>query len=32
MVEVLVANERAVAFWRAAGYRDYSLTLEILPP
>lgn len=30
-VEVLVANEAAVAFWRAVGYRDYSLTLEIMP-
>ena len=31
-VEVLTANTAAVAFWRAAGYRDYSLTLEIMPP
>jgi predicted acetyltransferase len=30
-VEVLVANTAAVAFWRAVGYRDYSLTLEIVP-
>ena len=30
-VGVLVQNTAAVAFWRAAGYRDYSLTLEILP-
>ena len=30
-VEVLVANDSAVQFWRAIGYRDYSLTLEILP-
>ena len=30
-VEVLMANAPAVAFWRAVGYRDYSLTLEILP-
>jgi len=30
-VEVLVANAPAVAFWRAMGYRDYSLTLEVLP-
>ena len=30
-VEVLVQNEAAVAFWRSAGYKDYSLTLEILP-
>jgi len=28
-VEVLVGNTAAVAFWRAMGYRDYSLTLEI---
>ncbi len=31
-VEVLVHNTAAVAFWRAVGYRDYSLTLEIPPP
>jgi predicted acetyltransferase len=30
-VEVLVQNTTAVAFWRAVGYRDYSLKLEILP-
>jgi ribosomal protein S18 acetylase RimI-like enzyme len=30
-VEVLVANTAAVAFWRAVGYHDYSLKLEILP-
>lgn len=30
-VEVLVKNEAAVAFWRAVGYKDYSLKLEILP-
>jgi predicted acetyltransferase len=30
-VEALVQNETAVAFWRAVGYKDYSLTLEILP-
>ena len=30
-VEVLVQNEAAVAFWRAVGYKDYTLTLEILP-
>ena len=29
-VEVLVQNEAAVAFWRAVGYKDYSLTLEML--
>jgi predicted acetyltransferase len=30
-VGVLVGNTAAVAFWRSVGYRDYSLTLEILP-
>jgi len=30
-VEVLIQNEAAVAFWRAMGYKDYSLKLEILP-
>ena len=30
-VEVLVANDRAVGFWRAIGYKDYALSLEILP-
>ena len=30
-VEVLVANERAVSFWRSIGYKDYSLSLEIIP-
>lgn len=30
-VDVLVANRSAVAFWRSVGYRDYALTLEILP-
>ncbi len=30
-VEVLVANTAAVAFWRALGYADYALTLEIMP-
>jgi predicted GNAT family acetyltransferase len=30
-VSVLVQNPAAVAFWRAIGYQDYSLTLEILP-
>lgn len=30
-VEVLVANTAAVAFWRAVGYADYALTLEIMP-
>lgn len=30
-VEVLVANEQAVRFWRAVGYVDHALTLEITP-
>jgi GNAT superfamily N-acetyltransferase len=30
-VEVLTQNQTAVAFWRAMGYRDYSLALEIMP-
>ena len=30
-VDVLVSNERAIAFWRSVGYTDYCLTLEILP-
>jgi GNAT superfamily N-acetyltransferase len=30
-VEVLVSNSGGVAFWRAVGYRDYALTLEIMP-
>jgi predicted acetyltransferase len=30
-VEVLVANERAVRFWRSVGYAEYALSLEILP-
>lgn len=30
-VDVLVTNERAIAFWRQVGYTDYSLSLEILP-
>ena len=30
-VDVLCHNTAAVAFWRSAGYRDYSLTLEIMP-
>ena len=31
IVEVLTANEAAVAFWRSVGYSDYCLTLEIMP-
>ena len=30
-VDVLVSNQNAVAFWRAVGYQDYCLTLEIVP-
>jgi predicted acetyltransferase len=30
-VEVLVRNPAATAFWRAMGYRDYSLMLEVMP-
>ena len=30
-VDVLVANKTAVAFWRAMGFQDYSLMLEIMP-
>jgi predicted acetyltransferase len=30
-VSVLVHNTTATAFWRAVGYQDYCLTMEILP-
>ncbi len=30
-VEVLCQNSAGVQFWRALGYHDYCLTLEILP-
>ena len=30
-VEVLTANTDGVNFWRSVGYRDYCLTLEMLP-
>jgi predicted acetyltransferase len=30
-VSVLVKNIAAVAFWRAMGYTDYDLTLEVMP-
>jgi predicted acetyltransferase len=30
-VDVLTANLPAIAFWRSVGYKDYSVTLEILP-
>jgi len=29
-VDVLVANQRAVSFWRSVGYTDYALSLESL--
>lgn len=29
--DVLVSNKRALAFWRAIGYTEYCLTLEIPP-
>ena len=31
VVEVLCKNAAAIAFWRAMGYADYALTLEIMP-
>jgi GNAT superfamily N-acetyltransferase len=30
-VDVLCQNEGGIAFWRSVGYRDYCLTLEIMP-
>lgn len=30
-VDVLCQNVDGVAFWRSVGYRDYCLTLEIVP-
>jgi L-amino acid N-acyltransferase YncA len=30
-ISVLVKNVAGVAFWRAMGYTDYDLTLEIMP-
>jgi GNAT superfamily N-acetyltransferase len=30
-VDVLITNKNAILFWRAVGYTDYCLTLEILP-
>ncbi len=30
-VEVLCHNPAAIAFWRAVGFVDYCLTLEIMP-
>jgi GNAT superfamily N-acetyltransferase len=31
-VSVLARNQGALAFWKATGYSEYSLTLEIRPP
>ncbi|MEM8955848.1 MAG: GNAT family N-acetyltransferase [Verrucomicrobiota bacterium] len=31
-LDVLSSNERAIDFWRAVGYQDYCVTLEIPPP
>ncbi len=28
-LEVLLGNERAIAFWRAVGFIDYALTMEM---
>lgn len=30
-VDVLCRNEAGIAFWRSVGYRDYCLSLEIMP-
>ncbi len=30
-VDVLVKNDAAVKFWSGVGYRDYALTLEMMP-
>jgi GNAT superfamily N-acetyltransferase len=30
-VEVLTTNAPAIAFWRSVGYKDYCLTMEIMP-
>jgi GNAT superfamily N-acetyltransferase len=30
-VEVLCANTAGVAFWKSMGYREYSLSMEIMP-
>src|SRR5580658_10133050 len=31
MVEVLIVNKAAVGFWKAVGFKEYALSLEILP-
>jgi hypothetical protein len=30
-VDLLCRNQGAIAFWRAVGFTDYCLTLEIYP-
>ncbi len=30
-VDVLCQNHSGIAFWRSLGYRDYCLTLEMMP-
>ena len=30
-VDVLCHNQGGIAFWRSVGYRDYNLTMEIMP-
>jgi GNAT superfamily N-acetyltransferase len=30
-VDVLCQNQGSIAFWRSVGYRDYCLTLEMMP-
>jgi predicted acetyltransferase len=30
-VDALVHNAAAIAFWRAVGYQDYCVTMEIMP-
>jgi len=32
IVDVLCHNTAAIEFWRAVGFADYALTLEIMPP
>jgi GNAT superfamily N-acetyltransferase len=31
-VDVLVTNHAAISFWKKAGFQEYCLTLEIMPP
>jgi predicted acetyltransferase len=31
VLDVLVENHAAIAFWHSVGYSDYALTMEILP-